>query len=526
MKRTEPLRSVWVAAGLALIVCVACAGQSTQPGTANQTLIVEQNFAFRSLDPAGADMQTDIVSLKSVYDTLMALNPKDLTKPYPALATSVTVSTDAKTFTFQLRKDVKFASGNPMTSADVVFSLNRLAKSSHVNSAQVMSGLSVSAPDPYTVVVTSATPNPAVPVILTQAQAGILDSQLVNQMEGPEYPGDQATNNYLNSHSAGSGPYELDTVDQTTQIVFKANPRYWGSKPKYSTIILRNVPAATQRLDIQDGQAQLALDVTAQDSASLSSSVNVIAAPSLDNFFLMLNLNPSVSKLSSNADFREAVKYGIDYNGLLALAGRGSVQVSGFIPKGVLGALPGSDDTQRDVARAQAAIARLGVSNPTINLSYATDQAQDGVTLAPIAAKIQSDLKEVGITVNLVAAPFATMAPSVEGGKLAFWLAANPADYPDPADFLPLSPGSPNGYFAGFANWKRGMNPDIDALSDQASSATDPTIRGSAYQALQQAVNAQSVFIWLFQPGRVLVTAKGVNATLNPFNSVDFGSIT
>src|SRR5579872_3645813 len=123
MSRVKIGRYVAVAMALALS---ACAGQSTAADHTNQTLIVEQGFRVDDLDPAHGGAVTDALVDKSVYDTLLAANPRDLTKPYPQLATSYTESSDAKTFTFKLRHGVKFASGNPMTSADVVYSINRV----------------------------------------------------------------------------------------------------------------------------------------------------------------------------------------------------------------------------------------------------------------------------------------------------------------------------------------------------------------------------------------------------------------
>jgi len=113
--------------------------------------------------------------IKSAYDTLLRSTPHDLSKPFPELATSFTASPDGKTFTFALRRGVKFASGNPFTSADVAFSLNR-DNNINAGAANVMAGLSVSTPDAFTVVVTSPDPNLAVPVEMTQFNAAILDS--------------------------------------------------------------------------------------------------------------------------------------------------------------------------------------------------------------------------------------------------------------------------------------------------------------------------------------------------------------
>jgi peptide/nickel transport system substrate-binding protein len=512
---------------LLAVACTACGQSASNQPKKGGTLVVEQVFAIDSLDPAHGSTSTSILVDKSVYDTLLTLNPKDLTKPYPALATSYTASTDGKTFTFDLRHGVKFANGDPLTSADVVYSLQRLQKINNPSSASFVGGLVITAPDAYTVVVASPAPNPAIPVIMTQFNQVIYDSKLVAANGGTEVAAsDKAETFFSGPNAAGSGPYMITSVDATSQIVLKANPHYWGAKPVYNEIVIRNVPAATQRLDIQDGQAQVALNINENDASSLGSSVTVSVAPSEDQYYIELNHDPAISKFTSNVNFRQAVQLALNYGGLVALGGKGAVQESGFIPKGMLGALPASDNTKQNLAQARADLALVGIANPTFQLDYSTDNAIDGVDATAVATTIQSDLQAIGITVKLNQGPFASvLLPRVLAGKSEAILFANPADYPDPSDFLAQVPG-PGGYVAGFFGWKTGASPAIDTLVAQASGTVDSTQRGQAYQQIQQLENQTADAIYLFQPGRVLAVASSVHATLNPFTFVDLGSVT
>ena len=511
---------------LAVMVCVAC-NQGT-PAKANQTLVIDENFNYDDLDPALGVFPTANIVNKSVYDNLMIVNPHDLSKPYPSLATSFTVSADAKTTTFLLRQGVKFASGNPLTSADVVWSLTRLATlglQSGQNYVMQDSGgndLAVTAPDPYTVVITSRVPDPAVPLQMTMMNAGILDSVLVQQHGGTNTAKDKA-DDFLNSSSAGSGPYMLSQVDRTSEIVLKANPNYWGTKPAYSTVILRNAPTATQRFDIQDGQAQLVFDISSQTASSLTASV--ISAPSADQLYLILNANPKVLPWVGDQNFRDAVRYGLDYQGLLGLAGKGAVQGTGFIPNGILGSLPAADAPHRDLTRAQMALAKVGASNPTFTLEFPSDVSLDGLSIAPFAAKVQGDLKEVGITVNLLGEPQAIWAARFNAGKVQARMGYNNGDYPDPAAFAPINAVIP-GSDAAADNWVQGMDPALDSLTTAALAATTAADRATAYQALVKAMDDKAYFDWILQPARTLVAGKSVHATINPFTTVDLGSIT
>jgi peptide/nickel transport system substrate-binding protein len=515
-------------AGLLALVA-GCSSPTTTQGSPNagKTLIVEQEFSnYDSLDPGRGVFPVPVLVDHNVYDSLLTINPHDLSKPYPSLAKSYSVSTDASTFTFHLRDGLKFANGDPLTSADVVWSLTRLK---NINSAasNVMVGLTASALDQSTITVSSATPNPGVPILLTQTNAAILDSKLVQQNGGTTDSKDQA-DSYLNAQSAGTGPYMVGSADRTSQIVLKVNPHYWGAKPTYSTVIIRNVPASSQALDVQDGQAQLAINVPQQVASTLtsSSSVNVVRAASEDQFQLNMSADPAVSPLTANPDFRDAVRYALDYKGFVALAGAGAVQSSGFIPIGILGSLPASQIPVRDLARARADLAKVGVANPTMDLYYISNNTNAGISLAQMGTKIQSDLSQVGITVNLIGRPDAVWAGVVNPGKAASFILTEPADYPDPTDFLTNVAGPSGAKARKRLHWTIGMDTTFDALITKATSAVTPTERNADYAAVVSAANAKAYQVYVLQAGRLLVEAKSVGASINPFDYVDLASVT
>jgi peptide/nickel transport system substrate-binding protein len=520
MRMTIGSRRLTALVGMVVVVSWACSTSPSATTPTNKTLIVEKTIQLDSLDPSRGAQQIATIVDKAAYDTLTTVNPRDLSKPYPWLATSWSSNTDDTVWTFKLRHGVNFAGGNPLTSADVVFSLTRLANSvAPTGVSGFMAGLTATAPDPYTVVFTSTSPNAAVPVIMTESNEGIVDSKVVMQHGGTDTASDNAQP-FMDSASAGSGPYMVTSVDPTSQIILKANPNFWGTKPAYSTIIIRNVPPATQRLDIQDGQAQVAADIPTSDAASLSTSqLNVYSYPSPDATLLYMNESPSVSAMTANQHFRDAVRLGLDYSGLVTLAGKGAAQGTGFIPNGFAGALPASEAPKRDLNAAKAALAQVGVANPSVDLIWMPDYTADGLSQQTIATKVQSDLKEVGINVTLVSEEQLVENAKMQAGLIPMVLITFPADYPDPSDYLPE--GEPTGYVMTWFNWKTGVNPNIDTLATAAEHAITPADRNSAYQALDRADNAQEGVIPLMQPGRAIVTVKSVHYVPNPFLIVD-----
>src|SRR5262245_16525620 len=111
--------------GLAVLIAGGALLWATTDAGA-QALVVGANFVVKSLDPARTVETTSNMANHSIYDSLVTFDGEDLTTPKPSLATDWTVSPDGKTYTFRLRRNVRFASGNPMTSADVKWSFDRV----------------------------------------------------------------------------------------------------------------------------------------------------------------------------------------------------------------------------------------------------------------------------------------------------------------------------------------------------------------------------------------------------------------
>ena len=457
-------------AGLLVLVVVAAAGAARQGTTASSTLVVDKSFDLKTSDPQRQFEPTGGIVDRALYDTLLQFKGADVSHPLPDVATSYTASKDAKTFTFKLRKGIVFSDGTPLTSADVVFSFQRLINLKG-NPSFLLAGVTVNAKGKYGVVLHSATPDPAIPVIVTNTSLGIVNSKLV-KAHGGSAAANAATadkaESFLNSTSAGSGPYILKSYSTTTQVVMTANPRYWGPKPHFSTVILRNVSAPAQLLDVQRGTNEVALDLSPAQAHGLK-NVNLEKTPSANVFFLFANQDSKVSTVSSNPHITAAIRYALDYPGYVSLAGAGAIHAAGVIPSMFLGSLPASDAVKQDIAKAKAEVAASKISNPTLNLEYPSDITSNGLSFGVLAQKVKSDLAKVGITVNLAGSPVATSLNTYRAGteQLGLWYWG--PDYPDPNDYLVFLPGATVGLRAG---WAAGADPVLSALGVKASVAT------------------------------------------------------
>ena len=181
-------RSVTLSAVLGAFIAVTACASGNNPPAANHVLVVDKSFDMKTADPQREFEVSGGIVAKALYSTLLTFKGADSATPVPSVAKSYTASSDAKTYTFKLRTDIKFSDGTLLTSADVVFSFNRLINIKG-NPSFLLADVTVSAPDVSTVVLTSKEANPAIPFIIPNPALGIVNSKVVKAHGGTDQPG-------------------------------------------------------------------------------------------------------------------------------------------------------------------------------------------------------------------------------------------------------------------------------------------------------------------------------------------------
>lgn len=499
---------------LPIAMAVAVAGMVPAGAFAQDasTLVVDTAFQLKTADPAREFEPTANLVLHPVYETLITFKGSDLTTLVPSLASIPVVAPDAKTFTFTLNPAAKFSDGSPVTVDDVIFSFNRV-KNVKGSPSFLLDGVTVAkgAKDGE-IVLTTEQPDPGLPYKLANPAVGIVNSKLVMANQGSADEGADKTDRaeaFLASTSAGSGPYILDKFDMAAEVVLKRNDAYWGAKPAYDQIVVRNVDTSAQQMNVMRGDSQIALDLRPDQLDAIKDAAYTLSVPGADVVFMFTNANPEISATAANPDFQQAVRLAIDYDGILAIAGEGAARPGSIIPTMFAGALPTDAGPKRDVEAAKAALAKSGIKDPSIELTYVSDITKNGVSFADVAAKMQADLKEVGITANLKPSPVSTFLDDYRAGTLPMTIVWWGPDYPDPSDYLLFGPGEKVGLRAG---WKAGSAPEVTEIAKKAAVEIDQAKRVELYDAWQKALNAMGPFTSLFQPAFSMASSK----TLEP----------
>jgi peptide/nickel transport system substrate-binding protein len=521
------LKVLLPAAALVALVCAAAAFGASAHRAAAPTLVIDNSFTLKTADPQRMFDPTGGIIDRAMYDTLFTYKGGDLANPIPLLVSSWKATNGAKTFTFQLNKNVHFANGAPLTSADVVFSLNRLINIKG-NPAFLLSGVTVKAAGKYTVVMTSATPATQLLSILANPSTGIVNAKLV-KAHGGTSAADASTadkaEQWLNtpaSAGAGSGPYVLKSYSTTSQVVLAPNTHYWGSlKPAFGSVVVRNMIATTQLINVQRGTHEVAIDLSADQAQSLATNkkLHVSLQPSTWVFWLFANQNPQISSITSNKNWVQAVRYALDYKSILSVAGPGAIQAPGIIPSMFLGSLPQKEAVKQDVAKAKSALAASGVGSQQVTLEYPSDLTINGVPFTTLAQKVQANLNAEGFNIQLSGAPTSNWLTKYRDGQMAFGLSLWGPDYPDPADYLTFAPGQLVGLRVG---WTKGADATVEGLAAKALVTTNAAQRKTIYQQIQRDLNTSGPYFPLMQPTQVFVTTADLkNAVFNAEYQID-----
>jgi peptide/nickel transport system substrate-binding protein len=388
-----------------LAALLAAGGGPARAATPADTLVMAMSLAsVTSLDPHDGFEPLDAEIDVNVYEPLVGLDKTDPAKFHPLVATSWTISDDKKLYTFTIDTKRTFASGNPVTPEDVVYSIQRLvilnkspayyANSLGLTADNVKDRVKAEGPDKVTIALGDAYSPTFVLSTLGIYLTGILDRKLLAEHE---VSGDWG-NAWLATHSAGSGAFVIRDVRANEIITLQRNPHYAGKAPALARIIYRHTPeSSAQRLQLERGDVDIARGLTGEDLEALSGNPDLVVeeSPKLSTFYLGLSQkHPTLAK----PEVQEALRYLVDYDAIAKTVMRHrGVTWQTILPKGMLGALD-SSPYKLDVAKAKELLAKAGVQPFTVTVNTGNQPELVGT-----AEAIQKTFAEAGITLKILA---------------------------------------------------------------------------------------------------------------------------
>src|SRR5262245_40351933 len=270
--------------------------------TQKRELVVAQGADIAALDPHLSTSSNDIRISFNIFDNLTSRRPDG--KLVPGLATEWKLQGQSA-WVFKLRSGVKYHNGDPFTSADVKFSIERTldAKLKGNRVLTVFTTVDrVETPDPGTAVIHTKKPDPLLPARLGFYAGQIVPKKYVESV-GPDT---------FNLKPVGTGPVRFVSWTKDDKIVLEANPDYWGGKPDFDRMIVRAVPEMAPRLaGLLKGEVDLITQLPPDHGEKVNANPSTRMVGALYAGLYVLALNSKVTPLN-NPLIKQALSLGID----------------------------------------------------------------------------------------------------------------------------------------------------------------------------------------------------------------------
>jgi len=447
----------------------------------------------QSLDPAQARTPSELLVADHLFDALTAYDPETLAI-VPSLAVKWTASADQRRWDFQLRPGATFANFRAITSADVKYTLERIAKKGSSSPAasqldtvagfralnvegrgETLSGVTTPAPDVVRIELDQ--PLSSLPAVLGHPTFGIVPRESV-----------EAASPGFAVQPVGSGPF---TIQSRNDDLLHLVPAPGVSVPLRAIDFHLEADPSASYEDFLAGR----LDWTSVPPDRVEQVVErqggAGSKPYLGELFYGFNLK---SSKFADVRFRQAIVAAIDREAIVKVVYGPSAKVlRGLIPEGIPGAQPDAcgDRCARNPDRARSLLAAAFAGKPVPEV--AIDFDDDGTQRA-VAQAIQANLQEVGIPALLRPHSYADyLRFAISGNQELFrlgWIGA----YPTADAFLtPLFQSGMRDNITGFSN------PPVDNTLKNGRAEADEAKRIAAYQAAERLVLDQMPIVPLAQ---------------------------
>ncbi len=480
-------------ASLGLLATAETPAKARTP--ADQLIIGHSMSNILSLDPSSVTSREAMEVVSNVYDFMITIDPVVPGKLHPAIAQSWTVSPDHRSITLKLGTGAKFHSGNAVTSADVVWSLQRALKltldqaslwRSHGYTADNAAKM-ISAPDPATVIVRLPQPDdPALilDMLASNGAAAIVDSKIAMMHDKNGDMGGA----WLTTHDAGSGPFTLQSWQANNLIILQRFDGYARGPATMRRVIYRHMPESqTQRLSLERGDIDIAMNLVAADFAALkqNSAIAIRTVPGGNVYYLAVSL-----KVPHFADkrVRLALRTLIDYEGINAtIMPFYGVSHQRPIPKDVMGDLP-DPNYKLDVAAAKKLLTEAGLPDGFSTTIRVLAESP----FINAATSIQSTLSQAGIKASIQTGDgdqvygamrnrsFEMVVGRGGGGEIPHPDSSVRAQIYDPDNRDAAKLSSLQGWRTSF------FDPDLNKRIDAALVETDAGAQRGLYEAIQR----------------------------------------
>ncbi|AYO31391.1 ABC transporter substrate-binding protein [Biomaibacter acetigenes] len=504
---------------LLLILTVSLAGCAKPPQNSESSAQQAQKEDLQKQQPEkekvlvlGYDRDAEILdTIKTAWysDALIYIYDRLVSRDYdfkykPGLAESWETSEDGLTWTFHLRKDVKFHDGKPFKAEDVKWTIDTI-KNPDTGSpfrGDLEAIKEVIVKDDYTVDIVLNYPFPNLLFNLSNTAAGIQEKDVYTK-----YDDDYGTKVVI-----GTGPYKFKEWIKGDRIVLEKNPDYnWG--PEWMSnrgpalidkIVLRVIPDENARMmELETGGIHILRDVpeTYLERLEKVPEITIYKGPATKLGYLAY---PTDKKPFTDVRVRRAINYAINRDDIIQYVFRGIGQTAyGYLPPALKDEyLEESKDLayKYDPEKAKQLLAEAGYPNG-LKLTLSADNSSKSTKLAQV---LQNQLKQVGIETDIRLYDSSSYTAMLKEGKQELFLREYSWPNADILDWFLLSSQFP------YPNHSRWKDKTTDELIKKASRMPTWEERAQGYKDVQKYLIEQAVWCPIYVPEKIFAVRKEV----------------
>lgn len=471
---------------------------------------------------------------RTIYDQLLSFKP-GTTEIRPGIAEKWDISSDGLTYTFHLRRGVKFHTTpwfkptRDLNADDVVWSINRVNDKKHPahgvakNGYVYWEGMGMSSLIKSVEKVNDQT----VRFTLTRPEAPFLADmamEAIGSIYSAEY-GEQLLKagkiGELNTQPVGSGPFIFQSYQKDAVIRYNANTAHWQGAPKVDKLIFAITLDPNVRVQrLKAGECLVGTNMKAETASTFDKDPNVQIVR--NNPLLTEYLAPNAKrKFLSDKRFREALWLALDKKTYVqAISGGHATPAASFLPPSMWSHDKSLMD-RHDPEKARQLVKASGYDGTELAIFTRIGGSIDGKRAAEL---MQADWAKVGIKTRVQMMEWGEMLKRTGKGEHDLTFLRWAGDNGDPDNFF--SPNLACAAVEGGGNKSQWCNKQFDDLIDQARKATDPKKRNDLYMKAQRVLYDDVGTIPLVYPVYMTAVNKRVSGYVpDPFTHNDFRNV-
>ncbi|HET7627328.1 MAG TPA: ABC transporter substrate-binding protein [Bacillales bacterium] len=447
-----------------------------QPGG---TLVISDLSGAQKLDPHTVTGAAGIHYLENMYNTLFDYKEGTYGELEGELVKDYEVSEDGLTYTFTLHDNVKFHNGDPLTSEDVKYSINRIKKLK-VRASQFSMVKSIETPSDTKVVITLKQKTAPFLTFLANPVNAIVNKTVV-----------EANGGSLDAADGGSGPFKMVEWTKGNQLVLaKFDDYFVEGKPYLDKVIWKNIPDATARnTALRNGEININLQLTPKDVKLLKKADGVKVDSVTGSYWEYIGLNVKHGPLKKKK-VRQAIAWAVDREALNKVVKFGQAEplTNGPIPPGHWAHSDEAVYPKQNIDKAKQLLKEAGYPDG-VDLQMIVSPNESQVNAAQV---IKQQVKEAGINIEVKQLESSVFFNKL--GKHDFQMAVvGWVGFVDPDEFL-YNIFHTRGQY----NQQDYSNPKVDALLEKGRTTLDREKRKEIYAKAQKIIAQDAPMVFLY----------------------------